>query len=775
MIKKFTKLMMPALMFIALIGIQPAQAQTGKIQWQAKWLRIGYREDSIARPAQYFQKHFVSDKKIKAATLYITAQGLYEANINGKRASASYLTPGWTDYNKRLQYQEYNVTELLQKGDNHLTVAVGDGWFRGYVGFDNIRNRYGKQSALLCQLELTFTDGSRSTIISDESWKSGEGPIRASSINNGEIIDATKTLNCDQPVKIADIGYGTLIPTESNPITKHETFKPVKIITTPLKETVMDFGQNLVGWISIKLKGQAGDTIRIRHAEVLDKIGNFYTANLRNAQAMATYILKSNEEMIFEPHFTYYGFRYASIEWIRGKKAIIPDAADYDPTAIALYSNMKPTGTFTCSNPDINQLQHNIVWGQKGNFLDIPTDCPQRDERLGWVGDAQVFSRTASFNFDVNSFFSKWMKDVAADQQPDGSVTHVVPDILGGFGGSAGWSDVATVVPWNMYVAYGDKAMLERQYPSMQAWVGFMEKNSTNNLWNKGFHFGDWLSYRSPDDDGSDAITDKYEIAQCFYAYSTELLIKAAKALGKTDDVTRYEALLKNIKDAYFKEYVTANGRVMSNTQTAYVLALNFDMLPEANRATAAKFLVNNIKSYGNHLTTGFLGTPYLCHVLSRFGYTDVAYSLLLQDTYPSWLYPVKRGATTIWERWDGIKRDGSFQTTTMNSFNHYAYGAIGDWMYRVIAGLDTEESPDGVGYKKIVIKPHPGGKLTWVNLDYESRQGKISVHWKIANNKFLMDVVIPKGTTAQINTPDINGANYKVQNVSSGVYHFEN
>ncbi|RYD92748.1 MAG: alpha-L-rhamnosidase, partial [Sphingobacteriales bacterium] len=646
--------------------------------------------------AQYFQKSFTLAGKVKSARLFITSRGLYEAHINGKRVGNAYLTPGWTSYGKRLAYQAWDVSNMLKKGDNALHVTLGDGWFRGNIAFDDHRNYFGNEISLLCQLEVTYTNGQTALITSDDSWKSGEGPIRAATINNGETIDDNRAAQTDKPVTAAPLYTGVLVPTESAPAIKHETFKPIKVITTPKGEKVLDFGQNLVGWVVIKVKGKQSDTIILKHAEVLDKAGNFYIANLRGAKATSTYILNGKGEEVFEPHFTYFGFRYVQVTGLQGD--LDPD----DFTAVALYADMQPSGSFECSNPMLNKLQHNIQWGQKGNFLYVPTDCPQRDERLGWTGDAQVFARTAAYNFDVQNFFRQWMADVALDQRADGAVNFVVPDVLKGAAGSAGWGDVATVVPWTMYQVYGDKEILSRQYESMKNWVGFMTKNSTNDLWNKGFHFGDWLSYHSPDDDGSDAITDKYEIAQCFYAYSTQLLINVAQVLGKTDDERTYTALLQKIKEAYRKEYTTYSGRVLSNTQTAYVLALQFDMLLEKDRAIAAAYLVNNIKAYNYHLTTGFLGTPYLCHVLSRFGYTKEAYRLLLQDTYPSWLYPIKMGATTIWERWDGIKRDGSFQTTAMNSFNHYAYGAIGDWMYQHVAGIQAGTP----GYKQVIISP---------------------------------------------------------------------
>ncbi len=747
----------------------PAKSDTAFFQmallnvsdWKAKWIEPGYTEDNVMRPSPLFRKEFSTAKKIVSATAYITAHGLYEAQLNGQRISDAYFTPGWTSYNKRLQYQVYDVTNLLSKGNNAIAVSLGSGWYRGVIGFSNNRNFYGKDIALLFQLEISYADGTSETIVSDGSWKSSTGSIRYSEIYNGETIDAREeksgwTLAGYQDagwnaVKVSTHPLNTLVATYNEPIRKKETFKPVKIITTPKKEKVIDFGQNLVGWVTLKVKGKAGDKIVVSHSEVLDKEGNFYITNLRAAKAQDTYILKGGEEEIFEPHFTWHGFQFIKIEGYPGEMK----AENF--TAVAMYSDMATTGSFTTSNKLINQLQHNIEWGQKGNFLDVPTDCPQRDERLGWSGDAQAFSRTATFNMNVNNFFVKWLKDVEADQLPNGSVPHVIPNVLGvGSTGSTGWADVANILPWNVYLAYGDKRVLEQQYSSMKNWVGFMQSKSINDLWNTGFHFGDWLFYR-PDDDNSGraAVTDKYLIAQCFYAHSTQLLINTAKVLGKENDVDLYEALLKKIKEAFRKEYVTSNGRLVSSTQTAYVLALQFDMLPESVRQAAAQKLVSNIKDYGNHLTTGFLGTPYLCHVLTRFGFTDVAYTLLLQEKYPSWLYPVKMGATTIWERWDGIKPDGTFQVPSMNSYNHYAYGAIGDWMYRVMVGLDTYE--DGPGYQHIKIQPHIGGGFTNASAALQTYYGKLSSGWKIEGDKIYMDVEIPANTIATVFVPAKN------------------
>jgi alpha-L-rhamnosidase len=765
--------------------------------WKAKWISPR-TEDSVMRPSPIFRKEFSTSKKIVSAMAYVTAHGLYEAQINGQRLGSSCLTPGWTSYKNRLQYQVYDVTDLLIKGNNAIGIMLGSGWYRGIIGFSNNINVYGKDISLLFQMNITYSDGSKELVSSDESWKCSTGEIRYAEIYNGEIIDARlnkpgwalpgfNDANWDGVVT-KDYSKDILIATYNEPVTRHETFKPIRVFKTPKGEQVLDFGQNLVGWVHLVARGNKGDSIKISHAEVLDKEGNFYTDNLRHAKAEDIYVLNGSGEEAFEPNFTWHGFRYIKLEGYPGE--IKPE----NFTAVALYSDMKPTGTFTSSNQLINQLQHNIQWGQKGNFLDVPTDCPQRDERLGWTGDAQVFSRTATFNMNVNDFFAKWLKDVAADQV-NGSVPFVVPNVLGpNAAGSAGWADVATIIPWNIYLAYGDLEVLEDQYNSMKAWVEFMHGKSINNLWNNGFHFGDWLFYRPEDDnDGRAAVTDKYLIAQCFYAHSTQLLINAARVLHRDDDEATYTSLLQKIKEAFTREYMTPNGRLVSGTQTAYVLSLDFDMFPDTLRTQAAARLAENVKNYDNHLTTGFLGTPYLCEVLTRFGYDSVAYKLLLQPTYPSWLYPVKMGATTIWERWDGIKPDSTFETPGMNSFNHYSYGAIGDWMYRSMVGIDTYE--DGVGYKHIKIKPHIGGDFVYASASLETYYGKVGNEWKIDGNNVTMDTEIPPNTTATIFIPSKNGENifengkvistsndikllgseegYVMIKVGSGKYHF--
>lgn len=752
---------------------EPAFFQTGiaPADWTAKWIKVTGKDTSARSPL--FRKEFSLQKKVKSAMAYITAKGLYEANINGQRVSDTYFAPGWTSYKDHLQYQVYDVTAALKSGANVLGVSVGNGWYKGRIGFGNQHNFYGDTRGLLLQLEVEYTDGSKETINSDESWKYAYGPIMASDIYDGEIYDARKEIagwnNTGFKEDAAWIGVEKmekgpekLVAMSGPPVRKHEQFKALKVFKTPAGETVVDFGQNLVGWVMLKAKGPAGTKITLSHAEVLTKEGNFYTVNLRSAKAQDIYILKGNTEQVFEPHFTFQGFRYVKVEGYPG------ELKTEDLTAVAVYSDMEATGKFSTSNALLNQLQHNIQWGQKGNFVDVPTDCPQRDERLGWTGDAQAFANTAAYNMDVAGFFTKWLKDVKADQQPNGLIPHVIPNVLGpNDGASAGWADVSTIIPWDMYVAYSDRRILETQYESMKKWVGYMSSIAKNNLWNSGFHFGDWLFYRPNDDnDGRAAVTDKYLIAQTFYAHSTQLLINAAKVLGKQDEVAKYTALLADIKAAFVKEYMTPTGRLVSGTQTAYVLALQFDMLPEELRAPCADRLVANIRDYGNHLTTGFLGTPYLCHVLTRFGHNNVAYDLLMQESYPSWLYPVKMGATTIWERWDGIKPDGSFQTPDMNSYNHYAYGAIGDWMYKTIAGINSVA--DQPGYKYIVIAPKPGGKITNASAELETVYGTVKSAWTLENGLLKLDVTVPANTKAKVVLPE------STKEIGSGSYHFE-
>ncbi|HET6897346.1 MAG TPA: glycoside hydrolase family 78 protein, partial [Vicinamibacteria bacterium] len=748
----------------------PAWWEMGLLEpgdWKASWIEPGLADDtSKPGPVPMLRREFQLRGSIARARAYVTAHGLYELYLNGQRVGDQLLTPGWTSYNKRLQYQTYDVTPLLRSGANAVGALLGNGWYRGNLAFSERRNIYGDRLGLLAQIEVTYKDGRTETIASDAGWKAATGPILMSEIYHGETYDARlekpgwATAGFDDrawpAVKVAAAGKEALIAPAGPPVQRIQEIRPVKIFTTPGGDTVADMGQNMVGWVRLAVEGPAGTTVTVRHAEVLDKDGNFYTANLRKARATVQYTLKGGVRETFEPHFTFFGFRYVAVSRYPG--TLTPDSL----TGIVVHSAMAPAGELTTSKPLVNQLQHNIGWGQKGNFLDVPTDCPQRDERLGWTGDAQVFSPTAAFNMDVAGFFTKWLGDVAADQYDDGSVPHVIPNVLvvNSSGrrpsGAAGWADAAVIIPWTMYVSYGDKRILEQQYDSMARWVGYEKTRAGDDfIWDGDFHFGDWLAYQAPPGQAPGypgATTGTDLLATAFFAHSTDLLARMARILGKTEDAARYEQQLARIKEAFVREYVTSTGRVGENTQTAYAVALQFDLLPEELRAAAARRLAEDVRRR-KHLTTGFLGTPYLCHVLTRYGYLDEAYLLLNREDYPSWLYPVKQGATTIWERWDGQKPDGTFQDVGMNSFNHYAYGAIGDWMYRVMAGIDTDDAAPG--YKHILLQPRPGGGFTDVKASHETPYGKVASAWTIKDGTFDLRVEVPANTRATVRLPN--------------------
>ncbi len=738
---------------------EPAFWETGLLspaQWSASWITMeNEKEMEGSKPCHYLRKEFPTTKKIKSARIYVSALGLYELYLNGEKVGDELFTPGWTSYNKRIQYQTYDVTNKL-KERNSLGAILGDGWYRGNIGFRNQRNYYGDKLALIAQLRITYTDGTNETIGTDESWKATTGPLIFSDIYNGETYDARLEMPGWTTASFDDSNWGKvtkldhpkniLIAPQGVPVRAVEEIEPIEIITTPQGETVFDMGQNMVGWVRLKVNGNRGHTVTLKFAEVLDRDGNFYTDNLRAAKVTDYYILKGDGEEVYEPTFTFHGFRFVKIENFPGTPQLD------DITGVVIYSDMEPTGDFACSEPLINQLQHNIQWGQKGNFLDVPTDCPQRDERLGWTGDAQVFAPTAAFNFNVAPFYIKWMKDVAADQGPDGKVNHVVPDVLNGAGGSTAWADAAIIVPWQTYLAYGDKRILEVQYPSMAAWVNYMKNRAGDDLlWIGDFHYGDWLAFATTRSDYPGATTEKDLIATAYFSYSSGLLAKIAKVLGKTADAAMYSDLSERVKQAFINEYVTPSGRLVSHTQTAYSLALAFDLLPQNLISKAAEYLAGDVQKF-KHLTTGFVGTPLLCKTLSKHGYEDLAFMLLNRKEYPSWLYPVTQGATTIWERWDGQKPDGTFQNPGMNSFNHYAYGAIGEWLYNYVAGIQID--PDEPGYKHFFLAPHPGGGLNYAKAVYKSMYGEIKSDWKIEENQMVYDVTIPANTSATVTLP---------------------
>jgi len=729
--------------------------------WTARWITPDVTEDTTqSNPSPMLRREATLSQGIASARLYVTSLGLNAVELNGQSVGDGLLRPGWTSYGKRLQYDTYDVTALVHPGPNAIGATLGDGWYRGRLGFDGQRNSYGTRLGLLAQLVVRYANGQTQVVATDGAWKAATGPILMSDIYDGETYDARlEKAGWSRPgyadrswrgVRLMDGVATTLIAPVGPPVRRIQEIKPTRILQEPGEQVVFDMGQNLVGWVRLRVGGPAGTTIRVRHAEVLDKMGKFYTENLRGAAQTVQYTLKGVGVETFEPHFTFQGFRYVAIEGFPGAPTL--DAI----TGVVIHSDLARTGTFETSNELVNRLQRNITWGQRGNFVDVPTDCPQRDERLGWTGDAQVFARTASFNMDVSGFFAKWLGDVAADQKPDGAVPWVIPDVLGrgrpGNAGSAGWSDAAVIVPWTMYQAYGDSSVLARQYPSMRAWVEYMRARAGESLlWTKDFHFGDWLAFQTTRADYPGATTDKDLIATAYFAHSTDLLARTATVLGKTEDARNYRALFQSIRAAFQREYLTPTGRMSSNTQTAYVLALDFDLVPDSLRPSAAERLAADVRQMG-HLTTGFLGTPALTRTLSENGYLDEAYQLLVNDQYPSWLYEVKQGATTVWERWDGQKPDSTFQESSMNSFNHYAYGAVGDWMYRVVAGLNDDASEPG--YKHIVVRPRPGGGLTYAKATLVTPYGEAGGGWRLEGDRLVVTAIVPPNTRGTVHLP---------------------
>lgn len=736
----------------------------GEEEWRAKWISAPAEMDRQDQ-CPMLRRTFRLDGRIRLGRIYATALGLYELRLNGKRVGDAYFTPGWTSYHHRLQYQTYDVTHLLQEGDNAIGAILGNGWYRGDLGWKGNKQLYGDRRAFFMQMHVHLENGEEVVIVSDESWKSAPSPILMSEIYHGEIYDARLELPGWDTTSYDDTNWqrvdqltppsAKLVAQENEPVRKVEEIRPVQKIITPEGDTVLDLGQNMVGWIRFSIEGQPGQTVKIEHAEVLDRDGNFYTENLRSARQTVSYTLKGNGLETFEPHFTFQGFRYVRLSGFKESQIQLENF-----TGVVLHSDMEPIGEFQCSDPLINQLQHNIIWGMKGNFLDVPTDCPQRDERLGWTGDAQMFIRTAAYLMNVGPFFSKWLQDLACDQAPDGGVPFVVPNVLGEYTdspdapfSSAAWGDAAVICPWTLYVMYGDANILEQQYESMKAWVEYIRRQGDNEyLWNTGFHFGDWLGLDAKPGSYVGA-TDRDFIATAFYAYSVSLLQKTASVLGKIDDAREYEELHKRIVQAFRKEFVTPSGRLAVPTQTAHVLALMFGLLDDPARQRAEQKLIELIKEEDDHLTTGFVGTPYLNHVLTRSGHLDVAYKLLFQKDFPSWLYQITKGATTIWEHWDGIKEDGTFWSANMNSFNHYAYGAIGDWLYQTVAGIQADEQEPG--FKKFRIAPLPGEQLDWAEGRLNSMYGMIRSYWhKKENGGMEIEVTIPANTKAEIILP---------------------
>lgn len=684
------------------------------------------------RGGTVYLKNFRCAAKAEKAILEITALGVYEAKLNGERIGDFILAPGWTSYLNRLQVQSYDVTDML-KTENSLEVTVGQGW-RAIANKRDGSDFLGyRDTALIAELTLVYADGRTESIVTDSSWTARESKLRYTNIYDGDIYDATFKAGSARHCICVDLEKDMLIPQEGEKIVEHERMPALQIIKTPAGETVIDFGQNMTGYVEFSIKGTPGAQATISHGETLDCDGNFYNANYRSARAQIKFTC-DGEEHTYKSALTFFGFRYIRLEnW--------PDEVKKENfTAIVVHSNIRRTGYFECSDETVNKLFKNIIWGQKSNFLDVPTDCPQRNERLGWTGDAQVFVRTASLNFDVERFFKKWLRDLAADQGRDGCVPHVVPNIFDDMGGSSAWSDAAVICPWEIYRTYGDKKILEDQFDSMKAWIDWMRERSENGRRSGGFHFGDWLGLDSPEGSYKGSTPDDL-IATAYYKYSTELFIKAAHALGR--DVAEYENIPAEAAKAFRREYME-NGRVKNATQTACVLALYFDITDD-RAATAAQ--LNELVKRAGHLETGFVGTPYLLHALSDNGYAETAYDLLLRREYPSWLYPISKGATTVWEHWDGIKPDGTMWSTDMNSFNHYAYGAVADWMYGAAAGINSD--PDRPGFEHIIFRPVTDRRLDFVKASIDTRRGTVASEWRRENGRIKYIFTVPEGCCA--------------------------
>jgi alpha-L-rhamnosidase len=786
---------------------QQAFWETGLLQrsdWQAAWIVPDLPDDPArSMPCPLLRGEFTLTGAVASARAFVTSLGLYEMELNGTRVGDQLFTPGWTAYDYRVQYQSYDITSLLQPGRNVAGIILGDGWYRGFLAFNGQRNLYGRNLALRLQIDVTYTDGSTGRFASDGRWLSSTGPILASDIYNGEIQDSRlEKRGWSRPgydtagwsgVRILPDPQLSLVAAEGPPVRITAEIRPSRIFTTPRGEQVADMGQIMTGRVRLQVSGPAGCRIRLTHFEVLDHEGNVYLDNLRAARQCDEFILNGQDSQIFEPHFTFHGFRYVRVEGYPGE--LTPDLL----TGLVIQSDYAPAGDFSCSDSLINRLQQNIQWSQRGNFLDVPTDCPQRDERLGWTGDAQVFARTACFNGEVAAFYTKWLKDLALDQKESGAVPHVIPNVLDRMdpaanSASAAWADAAVIVPWTVYLCYGDLRILEQQYSSMKSWVDYMASRVDDGfLWNRDFTFGDWLAFATTRSDYPGATTDKDLICQAYFIHSTSLVERAARLLGREEDAARLARVRERANRAFLDEFVTPNGRLAANTQTAYALALAFDLLPPEQRAGAARRLAADVNRFG-HLTTGFVGTPLICQVLSDHGYLDEAYRLLIRKSYPSWLYPVTCGATTIWERWDGIRADGTFQDAGMNSFNHYAYGAIGDWLYRVVAGIEID--PCQPGYKHILFQPQPGGGLTSASASVHSIYGRVACTWEITKGRMHLTLTIPanaggsailprarlagvkEGGKPLTNRPGITSAEQKEENLllqlGSGVYDFD-
>lgn len=708
-------------------------------------------------------------KTIEKAVVYATAHGVYEISVNGSRIGKDYMAPGWTSYHHRLQYQCYDITEAIKKEDLKenlegdlkeilIEMTVANGWYKGILGFDCKPDRYGNRAGAFAEIHLRYSDGETEVIATDENWNVRTGNIRYSEIYMGETIDTDHPQIREGSVSAVSFDRSLLTPQECEPVRVTQRLAAKKVWKDPEGNLLVDFGQNITGLVEVRIQGEKGQQIRIRHAEVLDKNGVFYPDTLRTAISHDTYIL-NGEEQVLMPHFTFHGFRYIAVDGIEEAK---PEMF----SACAMHSDMEETGNFHCSNEKVNRLQSNISWGLRDNFFDIPTDCPQRDERLGWMGDAQVFSWTAAFNRNTALFFTKWMRDIAAESSLEKGVPHVVPDIVGSCS-SAAWSDAAVVIPWVVYQTYGDIRILEESWKCMHEWVDYIaDKTNEDGLWMTNYQFGDWLAPDREQGEGSVGATDVYLVANACYLHVTDLVRRTAEALGKKAEADYYRNLYEKTLVSFREEYFTSRGRIVSETQTACALALHFHLAEEKDKERILRTLTTNIEDHKNHLTTGFVGTPYLCHALSENGAHETASVLFMKEDYPSWLYAVNMGATTIWEKWDGIRPDGTMSHPGLNSMNHYANGAIGDWMYRKVGGINQLEP----GYHRFYIRPMFVRGIEEAETRLETPYGQIISYWSCKNKRIQVRVTVPANTTALLYLPEKEG----VLTAGSGVHCYE-
>jgi len=738
------------------------------------------RESDDRRPSIVRTDFHVGDGLV-SARLYATAHGLYEAELNGTRIGDDSLSPGWTVYPQRLRYYTYDVTDLVAPGANAIGAWLGDGWYRGRLGWrGGFRNLFGDDLSFLGQLELAYADGRRETVATDAAWKAAPSPILRTGIYDGEDYDARLELDgWSSPgfddatwdaVAVRERDPRTLVAPTAPPVRCTEEVRPVDALTSPSGARILDFGQNLVGRVRLHVTGPAGATARVRTAEVLQD-GEVYTRPLREARSTDSYTLAGRADgEDWEPRFTFHGFRYAEIDGWPGD--LDAAAAAGDLVARVYHTDLERTGWFETSDPLVNRLHENVVWGMRGNFVDIPTDCPQRDERVGWTGDIQVFAPTASFLYDASGMLSGWLRDVAAEQLPDGTIPWYVPVIPAHsmwtpIRPGAAWGDVATLTPWTLYERFADAGVLEAQFDSARRWVDLIVSLAgPDRLWNTGFQLGDWLDPAAPPQDPSDARTDRYLVATAYFAKSTRTVAQIAAVLGRTDDEAHYLALADEIDAAFAAEYVLPDGRMTSDAQTAYALAIEFDLIPDAVRRDAAgDRLAELVREAGNRIATGFVGTPLVSDALTRTGHLDKAYDLLLEQDCPSWLYQVVMGATTVWERWDSLLPDGNVNPGTMTSFNHYALGAVADWLHRVVGGL----APAAPGYRVVRFAPQPGGGLTSASARHVTPYGDAAISWRIEDDRLVVDVRVPVGATGILELPGL-----PAETLAHGEYHRE-